>query len=163
MDAAVHRGAHQRPDIFVLDGALVFRVARGIDAERHRLILQIALAALIANRTIERMVDEQKLHDPFTGLLHHGGFGENDGRLAVRAGTQIPNRDGTGSGRFRRAAFHFDKTHPAIAGDRQPLMKAKAWNLSARLLARLEQRVFRRDVDFDTVHDEFAHAITSMR
>ena len=162
MDAAVHRGAHQRPDVFVLDRALVFGKARGIDAERHRLILQIAFAALIANRTIERVIDEQEFHHAFAGFLHHGRFGENDRRLAVRAGAQIPNRDGAGSRRLRRATFDLDKAHPAIAGDRQPLVKAKARNLRPCLLAGLEQRIFRRDVDFDIVHDEFRHFITSM-
>src|SRR5665213_3491619 len=56
MNAAVHRGAHERPDILVFDGALVLGEARGIDAEGHRLVLQIAFAALVADRAIERMV-----------------------------------------------------------------------------------------------------------
>ena len=58
-------------DIFVLDRALVLGEAAGIDAVGHRLILQIALAALIADRAIERMVDQQKLHHAFARLLHH--------------------------------------------------------------------------------------------
>ena len=62
MDAAVHRGLDERADIFVLDRALVLAVARGVDAIGHRLILQVALAALIADRAIERMVDQQEFH-----------------------------------------------------------------------------------------------------
>ncbi len=62
MDAAVHRGLDERADIFVFDRALVLGIARSIDAIAHRLILQVAFAALIADRAIERMVDQQEFH-----------------------------------------------------------------------------------------------------
>ena len=54
-------------------------------------------------------------------------------------------------------ALDLDEAHAAIAGDREPLMEAEARDLGARLLARLEQRVFGRDVDFLAVDDEFGH------
>src|ERR1700684_329284 len=51
--------------------ALVLVEAAGIDAVGHRLILQIAFAALVADRAIERMIDQQKFHHAFARLAHH--------------------------------------------------------------------------------------------
>ena len=42
-----------------------------VDAIGHRLVLQVAFAALVADRAIERMVDEQEFHHAFARLLHH--------------------------------------------------------------------------------------------
>src|SRR5262249_39413596 len=89
MDAAVHDGLDQDPYVLVLDGALVLLEAAGIDAVGHGLGLQVALSALVANRTVERMVDQQELHHAFTRLAHHRGFREDLGRLALRAGPAI--------------------------------------------------------------------------
>ncbi len=50
-----------------------------------------------------------------------------------------------------------DQAHAAIAGDRQPLMKAEPRNLGAAGLAGLQQRVFRRNIDLVAVDDDLAH------
>jgi hypothetical protein len=50
----------------------------------HRLVLQVALAALVADRAVERVVDEQELHHPFARLLDHRRVGAD--RLAVGGG-----------------------------------------------------------------------------
>src|SRR4029077_21207025 len=42
LDATVHGGFNQSPEIFVLDGALVFLETRGVDAIGHGLVLQVA-------------------------------------------------------------------------------------------------------------------------
>ena len=60
MDAAVHHRLDQRADVLVLDRALVLAEAVAVDAVGHRLVLQVALAALVADRAIERMIDEQE-------------------------------------------------------------------------------------------------------
>ena len=60
-------------------------IARRIDAEGHGLVLQVAFAALVADRAIERMVDQQEFHHAFAGLLDHRRVGEDFGQLAVRA------------------------------------------------------------------------------
>ncbi|AFR09764.1 hypothetical protein B005_2616 [Nocardiopsis alba ATCC BAA-2165] len=39
----------------------------------HGLVLEGALAALVADRAVQRVVDEQELHDPALGLLRHLG------------------------------------------------------------------------------------------
>src|SRR5690606_359796 len=102
MDAAVHDRLHQRADILVFDGALVLVESRGINAEGHGLVLQVALAALVADRAIQRVVDEQELHHPFAGLLHHWRIGEHLWQLAVGARAQVAYAHGARSLRLRR-------------------------------------------------------------
>ena len=50
------------PRFLSLTTRLRFAEARNVAAEAQGQILQLALAALIADRTIERMIDEQKFH-----------------------------------------------------------------------------------------------------
>ncbi|MBA7473631.1 hypothetical protein ES707_08972 [subsurface metagenome] len=160
LDAAVHRGLDQRAQILVLDGALVLGEAAGVDAIAHRLVLQIALAALVADRAIQRMVDQQKLHHAFARLLHHRRTRGDFRRLALGTRAAVAHAPGAARDRLR-AALHFDEAHPAIAGDRQPLMVAEARDFGARGLARLEQRVLRRHVDLFAIDDEFGHRVRS--
>src|SRR5690606_31765552 len=62
MDAARHVGRDERPDVLVLDDTLAFAEARNVPPATHRAILQLALAALVADRTVERVVDQQEFH-----------------------------------------------------------------------------------------------------
>src|SRR6201999_3974410 len=160
LDAAVHRGFDQRTEILVLDRALVLRVAAGIGAVAQGLVLQVALAALVADRAIQRMVDQQELHHAFARLFHHRRARRDFWRLALGAGTAIAHAPGAARDRLR-AALDLDQAHPAIAGDRQPLMVAEARDFRARGLARLQQREFRRHLDLFAVDDEFCHCLTS--
>ena len=66
------------PEVLLFDRALVLHVARAADAVGHRLVLQVALAALVADRAVERMIDEQELHHAFARLLHHRRCGVDD-------------------------------------------------------------------------------------
>ena len=159
LDAPVHRGLHQHAEIFVLDRALVLGKAAGIDAVAHRLVLQVALAALIADRAIQRMVDQQEFHHAFARLLHHRRARRDFRRLALGTGTAIAHAPGATRNRLR-AALDLDQAHPAIAGDRQPLVVAEPRNFRARGLARLQQREFRWHLDLFAVDDEFGHAQT---
>ncbi len=103
LDAARHDGLDQRADIFVLDRALVFLVAAGIHAIGHGLVLQIAFAALVADRAIERMVDQQEFHHAFARLLHHRRLGVEDFRRAVFVRRQILDAHGAGGLRLRQS------------------------------------------------------------
>ena len=158
LDAAVHRGLDQRAEILVLDRALVLGVAAGVDAVAHRLVLQVALAALVADRAVERMVDQQELHHAFARLLHHRRFGADGRQFAVRARTAVAHAPGAARHRLRRA-FQLDQAHAAVAGDRQPLVVAEARNLGARRLARLQQRVFGRHIDFLAIDEKLGHGV----
>ncbi len=156
LDAAVHRRLDEDAQIFVLDRALVLLEARGVDAIGHGLVLQVAFAALVADRAIQGVIDEQELHHAFAGLPDHGRAGANLGRLALGAGTAVAHAPGATRDRFRRP-HQLDQAHAAIAGDRQALMKAEPRNLRPAGLAGLQQRVFRRNVDLVAVDDDLGH------
>ena len=85
MDAAGHVGADQRPEIFVLDGALIVGEAAGVEAVGHGLVLQIAFAALVADRAVERMIDQQEFEHALARLLHRRRVGDDGRRRAVAA------------------------------------------------------------------------------
>src|SRR5262249_43807797 len=53
--------------------------------------------------------------------------------------------------------LELDQAHATVAGNREALMEAEARDLRARGLARLQQRVVRRDVDLFAVDDELGH------
>ncbi len=100
VDAAGHNRLDQRAHMLVLDRALVLLEARAVTAIGHRLILQVALAALVADRAVERVVDEQELHHPVAGLLHHLAVG-----LDLHA---VSDGERTGRGRLRRPGRDLD-------------------------------------------------------
>src|SRR6202171_6544307 len=58
--------------------------------------------------------------------------------------------------------LYLPQPHPAIAGDRQPLMVAEARNFRARDLAGLQQRELRRNIDLFAIDDEFGHCSLSL-
>src|SRR6185503_7344029 len=110
MDAARHVRGHQGTQILVFDDALLLGVARYAAAEAHREILQLALAALIADWAIERMVDEQELHRRFL---------RRDRALAAREDLHALG-DGRGAGRHRlRRLLDLDQAHAAVRRDRE--------------------------------------------
>ena len=154
-NAARHRGGDQRAEVQILARPFRFAVTAEIDAVGHRLILQIALAALIADRAVERVVDQQELHHAFTGVAHHRGVGLDHRRLAVRAGAQVAHLHGAACGGLRRAAGHFHQAHPAVARDGQPLVVAKARDLHPSDFRRLDQRHRAIDLDHDAVDADF--------
>ena len=155
-DAARHMGLDQRAKIKILARPLGLAVAAEINAIGHGLILQVTLAALIADRAIQRVVDQQKLHHPLTGLLDHGAVGLDHRRRAVRAGPQILDLHGTACGRFRRPAHDLDQTHPAIPSDRQTLVIAKTRHFDPGLFTSLNEGHCALDLDLLIVDDDLA-------
>jgi hypothetical protein len=150
-NAACHVGFDQRTKVQLLGGALWLSIPAEVHAVSHCLILQIAFAALVADRAIQRMVDKQELHHPFAGLLDHRRVGADFRRRAIRTGAQILDLHRAGCGRLGRAAHDLDQAHPAIAGDRQPLVIAEARNLDPGQFAGLDQGQVGVDRDFGSV------------
>ena len=122
-------GRDQRPEILVLHRPLVLAIAAAVKAIGHRLVLQIAFAALIADRAVERMVDEQELHHPVAGLFGH---------LAIGADHHVVGRRHRAGGDRLRRFFLLDQAHAAIAGDRQALVEAEMGDFDAGELAGLQ-------------------------
>ena len=121
LDAPGHEGLDRRTHVLFFDRALVLGVARAVAAIADRLVLQVAFAALVADRAVQRVIDEQELHHPFARLLDHRRVGED---LLALGGRQGARRL-----RLRRSGLHLDQAHAAVAGDRQPLMIAEARDL----------------------------------
>ncbi len=155
-DATRHMGLDQRAKVQILARPLWFAIAAEIYPIGHGLILQIAFSALIADRAIKRMVDEQKLHHPLAGLFDHGAVGLDNRRLAIRAGTQILDLHGAACRRFGRTTHDLDKTHPAIPGNRQPLVITEARHLDPGLLTGLNQGHCALYLDLLIVDDDLA-------
>ena len=155
-DAAGHRGRHKRAKVQIVHRALGFLETCPGHAIGHGLVLQVALAALIADRAIQRVVDQHEFHHAFAGLLDHGRVGLDHRRLAFGARTQVAHLHGAGGCRLRRPAHNLDKAHPAVAGDRQPLVIAKAWNLHPGLFTGLDQGHRALYFDFRVVDDDLA-------
>jgi hypothetical protein len=108
VDAARHVGGHKRADVLVLHHALALIETRGVAAEAHGEVLQLALATLVADRAIQRVVDEQEFH---RRLLRANGLGALRENLHAFA-----DRRGAGRQRLRRL-LHFDETHAAVGRD----------------------------------------------
>ena len=149
MDAARHRSADQRTHVFRGHRTLILMHARRAATIGNGLILQIALAALIANRAIERVVDEQKFHHAFAGLFDHGRVGADFLPLACW--------QSAGCLRLGRARRNLDQTHAAIARNAEALVIAETRDFLARKLARLQHSRARWDFDLFAVYFELRH------
>lgn len=100
------------------------REAGSIGTESHGLVLQVALAALITNGTVERMVHQQELHDALACLAGQIGVGLDAPPLHHWHGAR-GHRLGT--------LLHLHQAHATVAGHRQPLVVAESGNLHADL------------------------------
>src|SRR5690606_9838559 len=117
VDAARHVGGDERTDILVLHDPLALGVARNVAAEAEGEILQLALAALIADGAIERMVDEQELQDR---LLRTDRF-----RRAGEDFHAFGHRSGAGGQRLGRF-LDLHEAHAAVGCDAELLVIAEA-------------------------------------
>ena len=148
MDAARHDRLDQRPDILVAHRALALVEAAEVAAVGHRLVLQVALAALIADGAIQRVIDEQELHHPFPRLLDLLRIGADHHAVRRRHGA---GRDGL------RRALHLHQAHAAVAGDGEPVVEAEVRDLLAGCHAGLHHRRAGLDRDLGAVDGERRH------
>ena len=109
MQRLISSAATSGPELFSEDDSLFFRVARIAAAVADREVLQLAFAALVADRAVERVVDEQELHHPVLRVLRQLGVGPDlhaVGRPAWRtpAAAWAPSRPPPGTcGSWRRS------------------------------------------------------------
>ncbi len=118
----------------LLEVALLLEVPALARAVAQRLVLQRALAALVADRAVERVVGEEQLEHALLGPLHALGRRAHD--LAV--------------GHVRHAADHhhraprpfdLDEALPAHADRRHPRVVAEAGHVHAGVLARVDDEL----------------------
>ncbi len=151
MDAARHLfHRNQRTNILAQDDALLFGVARGRHAIADRQVLQLAFAALVADRAIERVVDEQELHHRLLRLDRLGALGPHDHALRHRGR----------AGRHRLGhLLHVNQAHAAIGRNAELLVITKMRNISARLVGRMHDHAAFDDFDLLAVEFDFYHLL----
>ena len=146
VNAAGHFAGDQRAQIFIGHGALALNKPVDRAAIAQRQILQFAFAALVTDRAVQRMVDQQK--------FHHVALRFQRFVVAREDFHAIHHRRGAGRRRLGRgAATHFGihHAHAAIGGNRQFLVVAETRDRDAGLVGGLDNhRAFGRG-HFDTV------------
>ena len=144
MDTAGHDRFDQRTHVFFFYGALVLAITATGMTKPHSLVLQVTLATLIANRTIQRVVDQEELHHAFAPFSGHFGISEDFHIFACRQRTAC--------GRLRRSGLHLNQAHTAIAGNRETVVIAEARDFLSGRLASLQDGRSRRYFDLDSVN-----------
>ncbi len=159
VDAARHVGGDERAEVLVLEHALALGIARHVAPEAHREVLQLALAALVADRAVERMVDQQELHRRLLRRDRLGRFREDLHALG--------DRRRAGRQRLRRL-LDLDQAHAAVGRDAQLVVVAETRDVDAVGIRDLDDhgvlaRLHRHAVDFD-IDQLFAHgALITLR
>ena len=137
----------------------------------HGVFLQFTFAGLVADRAIERMIDEQKLKHALAHLFHSGrrrvnfhsrrnrrraGNGRTRRFCDLRRAVRIQHRLAI---RAERRRAELDEAHAAVAGDGQLRMPAIMRHVHFGQLARLNHRRGRelaRPVGREARHFDFA-------
>ena len=149
LDAAAHLlHRDERSDVLVEHHALFLVVARSGAAVAHGQILQLALPALIANRAIQWVIDEQELHHRLLRLQRLVGLGAHDHALRDRRGAGWHGLGGL---------LHIHQTHAAIGRDGQFLVVAEVRNVGARLVGRMHDHAAFGHFDLLAVDFNFNH------
>mmetsp|Transcript_8062 Transcript_8062/g.15621 ORF Transcript_8062/g.15621 Transcript_8062/m.15621 type:complete len:463 (-) Transcript_8062:293-1681(-) len=149
VDAAAHLfHRDQRADILVEDDALLFGVAALAATVADRQILQLALAALVADGAVQRVVDQQEFHDALLGLDRLVALGADDHALRDR---------GRAGGHGLGCLFHIHQAHAAVGRDAQLLVVAEVRDVGAGLFGRMHHHAAFLDRDLLTVEFDFNH------
>src|SRR5262249_45518604 len=135
MDAAGHLRLDQRTEVLIADGPLSLFEPAAVKTVSHSLVLQIALTALVTNRAIERMVDQQEFHYSFLGPKRLRRFGVTARPIACGHRTRC----------YRLGLFlHFNQAHSAISSDTKPFVVAEMCTFDPGVPASLQDRGARR-------------------
>jgi hypothetical protein len=113
-------------------------------------ILQKALSALVAYRTIQRMIDHQQFNHPFSELNRlFVGCRNDHSILSIDHAAHLHA--------FKRPLDKLDGTHPAGAYRPQRLVVAEARNYNAQPFGGVDDFAPRRDLYFKIVNDQPWH------
>src|SRR5690606_32384590 len=149
VNATLHAfGGNERAHALGHDHALRFLVAGGRLAVTDRQVLQLALTALVADRAVERVIDEQELHD---GVLCR------DSLLGACVHDHAVG-DGRGTGRQGLGRlFYVDQAHAAVGCHGKLLVIAKMRNVDAELVGSLDDHAPFGCFRLDAVDGDFNH------
>src|SRR4029453_2231924 len=133
LDAPRHVGDDVRADHRAVEGrelALLFVVLRKLLAVAEGVVLEGALAGLVADRAVQRVVDQQELHRRRAGASDF--LGRRLDRETVLQGHRA-------SGLDLGHALDFDQAHAALADDREARVEAEVGDVDARALGGIDQ------------------------
>ncbi|OIQ84063.1 hypothetical protein GALL_341100 [mine drainage metagenome] len=154
MDAAGHfLHRDQRAGVLVEHDALFFLVARGRRTVAHGQILQLAFAALVADRAVERMVDQQQLHHTLLRLARTLGLRAHDHALRHRRGARRQRL-----GRL----LDVDQAHAAVGGDRELGVIAEMRYVDVELVRGVHHHRAFGHLDLAAVDFQFNHDVVSV-
>jgi hypothetical protein len=147
VDAAAHLlHRDQRADVLVEDDALFFLVAAGAAAVAHGQVLQLAFTALVADRAVQRVVDEQELHHRLLRLDGLVALGAHHHALGDRRGA---GRHGLGR------LLDVDQAHAAVGRDAELLVVAEVRDVGAGRVGRMHHHAAFGDADLLAVEFDF--------
>ncbi len=154
LDAAAHfLHGDQRADVLGEHHALFFFVARLARAIAHGQVLQLALTALVTDRAVQRVVDQQELHDGLLGLDGFFALGANDHALRHGRGT-----GGHGLG----SLLDVHQAHAAVGRHRQLLVITEVRDVGAVFFGGPDQHGAFLDLDLSAVDFDFNHSVTHL-
>ena len=156
---AVNAAAHflhrdQWANILGMHNSFFFVIARSRGAITDRQILQLAFATLIADRAIQRMIQQQKLHHIFlrAHCLFTVGTHDHARRDWRRAG-----------GQRLGCFFDFDQTHATVRRNRQFLVIAKVRDIGTQLVGSIHHHAAFLHFDFFAVYFNLNHGESGQR
>jgi hypothetical protein len=127
------------PASFGADHALFFVVARIALAVADGQILQLAFAALVADRAIQRVVNQQEFHHDFCACT----------ALSLWVRTIMPGDTGVAQAGIGFGAFlDFDQAHAAVGRDRQFLVIAEVRDVGSQFVCGVHHHGTWWDFDF---------------
>ena len=141
-------GGNKRAHFFMEHDALFFLVTRACATVPHRQVLQLALAALIADGAVKRVIDQQELHDAF--LCRHCFFRARVHDHAIGYGRGAGRH---GLGRL----FDVNQAHATVRRDGEFLVIAKVRHIQPQFVGRMHDHAAFGDFDLFAVDGEFNH------
>lgn len=122
----------QRANVLVLNSTLATDLVEStaVGSVPHRLVLEIALASLVANGAVERVVGKQELHNTLARLVDERRVGLDHHAWLHRPRARC---DRLGS------PLHLDQTHAAVTGNHQLLVVAVSRDGASGLFAGLDE------------------------
>lgn len=115
-------------DVLVLNSSLELFISTFSVSIIHWVVLQITFTSLVADRTVQRMVDQKELHDASSGKS--GNF-----RICIdfHCGCDL----GAAWGHWLGWLLYFDEAHSAVTCDFKSFMIAKSWDFDSILFGSL--------------------------
>ena len=153
MNTTSHVRRNKRTQVFILDDPFAIVVPRNIAAITNRQVLKFALATLVADRTIQRVVNEKELHRRFLSSDCPRRLGEH-----LHA---FVHRLRAGRNRLGRT-LHVDKAHAAVGRDAEFVVIAEPRYVRTDLVGHLDDHLSRAGfdrlaIDFN-VYDVVTHS-----